>query len=112
MITTLYECVNDSKEIKVTQLRKHFAKVLNRVNRTADVKGWIVKKPHLVYVYQKMIKDGEIKDDPLFWSLLRKCPTRSGSGINSFAILLSDKPWMMKNGERSSVVVNTFILSK
>ena len=100
MITTLYECVNDSKEIKVTQLRKHFAKVLNRVNRTADVKGWIVKKPHLVYVYQKMIKDGEIKDDPLFWSLLRKCPTRSGSGINSFAILLSDKPWMMKNGEK------------
>lgn len=101
MITTLYECVNDSKNVvKVSQLRKNFAKVLNRVNRTAGIKGWIVKKPYLVYVYQKMIKDGEIRDDPLFWSLLRKCPTRSGSGINSFAILLSDKPWMMKNGEK------------
>ena len=101
MINTLYASVNHSKNIvKVSKLRNHFAKVLNRVNRQSGIKGWIVKKPYLVYVYQKMIKDCEIQDDPLFWSLLRKCPTRSASGINSFAILLSDKPWKMEGSEK------------
>ena len=100
MINTLYICVNKSNNIKVSQLRKDFAKVLNRVNRESGIKGWIVKKPYLVYVYQKMIKGGEIRDDPLLLSLLRKCPTRSASGINSFAILLSDKPWKMEGGEK------------
>ena len=96
MVRTLFDFVNDEQEkdnFTVSKLRKNFARQLNKVNKETTIKGWIVSKPYLVYTYQKMIKEKEIESDQIFWSMIQKCPTRSGSGINSFAILLSDRPW-------------------
>jgi elongator complex protein 3 len=96
MVKTLFNFVSEEQEkdnFTVSKLRKNFTKMLNKVNKDSSIKGWIVSKPYLVYTYQKMIKENEIENDSMFWSMIQKCPTRTASGINSFAILLSDRPW-------------------
>ena len=57
----------------------------------------VIKKVFLVYVYQKLIKNNELENNSIFWTLIQKCPSRNISGVNSFAILLP--PYPMKNDD-------------
>ena len=66
-----------------------FEKEYSKVSRNNKIK---ITKVFLVFVYQKMIRQGEIIFDPLFLGFIQKCPARNLSGVNSFAILLSPEP--------------------
>tara|TARA_A100001011_G_C14318317_1_gene849075 strand:- start:1383 stop:3161 length:1779 start_codon:yes stop_codon:yes gene_type:complete len=66
-----------------------FTKLYSKLHRRNDI---IVKKSFLVYTYQRLIKENIIPYNYQFWLLIQKKPARSSSGVNSFAILLSDKP--------------------
>jgi ELP3 family radical SAM enzyme/protein acetyltransferase len=66
-----------------------FEKEYNKIQRRSDI---TVKKTFLVYAYQSMLHRNIIKFDPVFWLLIQKCPTRTMSGVNSFALLLSPHP--------------------
>ena len=46
----------------------------------------------LVYVYGLMLNNSEIEKNSQFERLIKKCPARNISGVNSFAVLLSPKP--------------------
>ena len=76
-------------DMKYRKFKNSFNNYYCKLSKRNDIK---VTKPFLVYAYQKMVANNEIKDDIEFLSFLRKRPSRNISGINSFALLLSPKP--------------------
>mgnify|MGYP001048227799 CR=1 FL=1 len=81
----LYYVKNNSN----IEFKSNFKKVFSKHQRRSDI---IIKKSFIVYVYQKMIKEGKLDDEAAFWLLIQKCPARNISGVNSFALLLSPHP--------------------
>ena len=69
--------------------KKMFERMISSLGKHYKFK---VTKVFLVYVYQKMIKHGELTNDSHFWIYIQKCPSRNLSGVNSFALLLSPHP--------------------
>ena len=69
--------------------KKMFERMISSLGKHYKFK---VTKVFLVYVYQKMIKHGELTNDSHFWLYIQKCPSRNLSGVNSFALLLSPHP--------------------
>lgn len=66
-----------------------FDKQFSKAQKRNDI---VIKKSFLVYIYQKLLKEGELDNEPEFWLLIQKSPSRNMSGVNSFAILLSPHP--------------------
>lgn len=77
-----------------SHFKKMFVKESGKISRQHKLK---LSKVFLVYMYQKMIKQNEIHNDPHFWLYIQKSPSRNLSGVNSFAILLSPHPDGHKN---------------
>ena len=92
-------------EISDKEFRSKFEKKMVRINK--GVKGYTreiskkgkrkmiglrVKKTYLVYVYNKMVGEGDIEDNQGFFHYIQKRPIRNMSGVNSFALLLPPYP--------------------
>ena len=101
VVTKLFEVCKTYKHTEDGTVLKMFNKTYAKLQRRNDIK---VKKSFLVYIYQNMIKQNRIDDDVAFWNLIRKSPARNGSGVNSFALLLSPHP----NGQEFSCKHNCY----
>ena len=76
----------NNNEIK---FKENFEKKIAFLQRKYKKK---LSKVYIVYVYQIMIKKNEISNESNFWLYIQKCPSRTLSGVNSFALLLSPYP--------------------
>jgi ELP3 family radical SAM enzyme/protein acetyltransferase len=96
---------NNHNTIKESEFRKRFTRKMAHINKGIKgisreknrkgkfkKKGLTVKKVYLVFVYQKMIENNEMKRDEAFFQYIQKRPARNKSGVNSFAILLPPYP--------------------
>ena len=54
--------------------KKMFVRESGKISRQHKLK---MPKVFLVYMYQKMIKQNEIHNDPQFWLYIQKCPSRN-----------------------------------
>jgi ELP3 family radical SAM enzyme/protein acetyltransferase len=72
------------------KFKQKFMKLFNTLTRNKQ--RLTMKKTYMVYVYQKMVRAGEIKETPEFLHYIQKRPARNLSGVNSFAILLPPFP--------------------
>lgn len=87
IVSILYEFYIENQYNQ--NIRTLFTQQYSKLHRRHDI---IVKKSFLIYTYQRLIKENILKYNFQFWLLIQKKPSRSMSGVNSFAILLSDKP--------------------
>ena len=96
---------NNHNTIKESEFRKRLTRKMAHINKGIKgisreknrkgkfkKKGLTVKKVYLVFVYQKMIENNEMKRDEAFFQYIQKRPARNKSGVNSFAILLPPYP--------------------
>lgn len=94
-IDSYYKCIN--KLFSYFKIHQHDMNFKNNFQKqisslTKEMKGKKVSKIYLIYAYQKMIREGKIESDSIFWSFIQKNPSRNMSGVNSFALLLSPEP--------------------
>ena len=89
-VKTLFDIIINlsSKGTEYKIIKKEFHKHFNRFGR----KNIPFNKILLIKAYRKLIENGNLPDNELFWSLLRKKPKCTLSGIISFAVLLSPTP--------------------
>jgi ELP3 family radical SAM enzyme/protein acetyltransferase len=73
-------------------LRVKFQKEIGTQQRIFKKYKLKVSKMILVYIYGLMLNNSEIEKNSQFERLIKKCPARNISGVNSFAVLLSPKP--------------------
>ena len=85
----LYFYNKEYKQDNYKKFKKLFDKKLNKLCKRNDIK---VTKMHLVSTFKYMIQHKQIGEDYIFRTLISKVPTRSGSGVNSIAVLLSPNP--------------------
>ena len=86
----LIKFVNDNSSEE--KLRDKFQKEIGKQQRIFKKYKLTVSKMILVYVYGHLLHNGEIDKNKKFERLIKKCPARNISGVNSFAVLLSPKP--------------------
>ena len=103
LVTTLFQFYISNKEnIKPnSDFKKNFNKLYGKLQKRGDI---IVKKSFIVYIYQKLVKENILPNDPQFWLYIQKSPARNVSGVNSFALLLSPHP----NGQAFSCKHNCY----
>jgi ELP3 family radical SAM enzyme/protein acetyltransferase len=76
--------------LKFNTSKSEYNKFYNKLVRS---KGNIyIKKNFLVYVYRMMIKDGELENNEVVWSFIKKSPIRNMSGISVITVLTSPYP--------------------
>jgi ELP3 family radical SAM enzyme/protein acetyltransferase len=94
--THLVNFVEENKSLE--NLKIKFQKEIGKQQRIYKIK---ISKMILVYVYGVMLKQDEINKNTRFEKMIKKCPARNISGVNSFAILLSPKPeYISSKGEK------------
>lgn len=103
LVTTLFQFYISNKEnIKPnSDFKQKFNKLYGKLQKRGDI---IVKKSFIVYIYQKLVKENILPNDPQFWLYIQKSPARNVSGVNSFALLLSPHP----NGQAFSCKHNCY----
>ena len=103
LVTTLFQFYISNKEnIKPnSDFKEKFNKLYGKLQKRGDI---IVKKSFIVYIYQKLVKENILPNDPQFWLYIQKSPARNVSGVNSFALLLSPHP----NGQAFSCKHNCY----
>ena len=103
LVTTLFQFYISNKEnIKPnSEFKEKFNKLYGKLQKRGDI---IVKKSFIVYIYQKLVKENILPNDPQFWLYIQKSPARNVSGVNSFALLLSPHP----NGQAFSCKHNCY----
>ena len=103
LVTILFEFYISNKEnIKPnSDFKEKFNKLYGKLQKRGDI---IVKKSFIVYIYQKLVKENILPNDPQFWLYIQKSPARNVSGVNSFALLLSPHP----NGQAFSCKHNCY----
>jgi ELP3 family radical SAM enzyme/protein acetyltransferase len=85
----------------IKDLRTKFQKQINIQQRLFKKYKIKISKMILVYVYSLMLYSDEIEKNEVFEKLIKKCPARNISGVNSFAVLLSPKPeYISSTGEK------------
>jgi ELP3 family radical SAM enzyme/protein acetyltransferase len=103
LVTILFQFYISNKEnIKPnSDFKEKFNKLYGKLQKRGDI---IVKKSFIVYIYQKLVKENILPNDPQFWLYIQKSPARNVSGVNSFALLLSPHP----NGQAFSCKHNCY----
>lgn len=72
-----------------TKIKSKFLKEFHRLSKVYRIQ---LKKSQLVGVYRELTKNGNLRDDPMFWKLIQKKPVRNTSGVNPVTLMYSPYP--------------------